>query len=94
MAPRDRTDKFLDLLQRHPRIQNQPSGPNLRVVGILARDRALFAEMGTCASPSEAFILFSKAAKLLSTHAKQEITQFCNNQLLIDGRIDMDMSVS
>lgn len=51
---------FLELLQQHPRIQKQPPGPSTRLVGVIAKDRGLYAELLSCTTPIQAFTLYEK----------------------------------
>lgn len=75
-------------------IQNQPAGVNSRVVGLIVKDRGLYAAMMGCVTPIQAFELYTRALQVFSTHAKQEIEQFTNHTLLIAERIDLEARVS
>ena len=84
----------MDFLNRNPVIQSQPEGASLRVVGLIAKDRMLHAQMLNCTCPSDALALYNLALQVLSTHAKEELIQSMDQTLLVDGRIHLDGPVS
>lgn len=86
--------KFLELLNRHANIQNEPVGSSNRVIGLVVKDRRLYGQVMSCSSVVEAYDVYTRALQVLSSHAKEEVAQSCNQNLLIDGRIELDMPVS